>query len=351
MSRAVGNLTHTALRLFIEKTQHDLNEGRSWIRQPNNLISLVAIVLSLLSIGYQLIKDYYDGVDKNLASLSQIVSDLTKMDGDAATVNNAQLSQNLAIALTNRRMALLTEADRLIKNLGSRAPADQLAILGPEYVSINDYQTALTYFRKLLEPPSTPTERLSAWRSIALVYADEGPPEWAMARAAFARAAAILPDPHDVGSINLELTVHENWAQFESSADNYQSAFLQFLDARLLANRFPCIPEREPALRRLDQEASTAIVVLRASAPDVASIDDEKMKQAVASDSCPETPASAPTAQAVPSEQQPATTTVCRFTSGPRSGSKFDFAPYGVRAVQVGSPCTDGQGSYGVAVR
>lgn len=43
-------------------------------------------------------------------------------------------------------------------------------------------------------------------------------------------------------------------------------------------------------------------------------------------------------------------TTVCRFTSGPRLGSAVDYKPYGVQAITVGSPCTDGQGSFGVAV-
>ena len=43
-------------------------------------------------------------------------------------------------------------------------------------------------------------------------------------------------------------------------------------------------------------------------------------------------------------------TTVCRFNSGPRAGTSFDFQPYGVQPIPVGAPCTDGQGSNGVAV-
>ena len=43
-------------------------------------------------------------------------------------------------------------------------------------------------------------------------------------------------------------------------------------------------------------------------------------------------------------------TTVCQFSSGPRSGTSFDFRPYGVQPIPVGSPCTDGQGSNGTAV-
>lgn len=44
------------------------------------------------------------------------------------------------------------------------------------------------------------------------------------------------------------------------------------------------------------------------------------------------------------------TTTVCQFNSGGRAGTRFDFAPYGVQPIPVGSPCTDGAGSNGIAV-
>jgi hypothetical protein len=42
-------------------------------------------------------------------------------------------------------------------------------------------------------------------------------------------------------------------------------------------------------------------------------------------------------------------TTICQFTSGPRAGTTFDFKPYGVKPLPVGHPCTDFQGSTGIA--
>ena len=47
-------LIHQALRLFIAKTLRENADQRSWIKQPNNFISAVAIVLSLLGIAYQI---------------------------------------------------------------------------------------------------------------------------------------------------------------------------------------------------------------------------------------------------------------------------------------------------------
>lgn len=43
-------------------------------------------------------------------------------------------------------------------------------------------------------------------------------------------------------------------------------------------------------------------------------------------------------------------TTICKFQSGPKAGTTFDFAPYGVQPIPVGAPCNDGVSSFGIAV-
>ena len=74
-----------ALSLYIQKIKRENKESRSWKWQPNNPISVVAIVLSLVSLGYGLLKDHYDGIDNNFQSLSTVVTDLTKLDSDILT--------------------------------------------------------------------------------------------------------------------------------------------------------------------------------------------------------------------------------------------------------------------------
>jgi hypothetical protein len=161
-----------ALDLYIQKIKRENNESRSWIRQPNNLISVVAIVLSLVSLGYALLKDHYDGIDKNLQSLSTAVADLTKLDSDVltATLTDPQRLAALGLVINNRRIALLAEADRLIGDLRDRAPVAQLAVLGPAYVQVNEYMKAIKYFSMTAERASSPTLQSEAWRSMALAY-------------------------------------------------------------------------------------------------------------------------------------------------------------------------------------
>lgn len=42
--------------------------------------------------------------------------------------------------------------------------------------------------------------------------------------------------------------------------------------------------------------------------------------------------------------------TVCRFRSGPRAGTSFDYAAFGMAPIAVGGPCNDGVASQGVVV-
>jgi hypothetical protein len=43
--------------------------------------------------------------------------------------------------------------------------------------------------------------------------------------------------------------------------------------------------------------------------------------------------------------------TTCKFTVGPRAGTAFHFQPGTVIPAIVGSPCTDGAGSSGIAIK
>lgn len=55
--------------------------------------------------------------------------------------------------------------------------------------------------------------------------------------------------------------------------------------------------------------------------------------------------------QAYQQQAQPTLTYTCRFTSGPRAGSSFDYSgTLGAAPMAVGSPCSDGLASQGVAV-
>ena len=282
-------LIDDALRLYIEKSQRENAENKSWIRQPNNFISAVAIVISLSSVAYGLVKDHYDGIDKNLQSLSAAVSDLTKIDTDTlaamATNTDPKVLGNIGLFLNNRRIALLVEADRLIAQLGKRAPRAQLAVLGPEYVQIQDYATATKYFLLLTDPSEAPMLRLEAWRSLAATYVIEGQDFYDRARDAFRNAAEVFPKPTDVGSLTIVIEVYEQWAQFELSALNFKMALQQFENARQLAVQLPCPTMRPGNVARIDGEIQQTIMQFQNKDPDGAKLAVSSLAS-VAGNSC-----------------------------------------------------------------
>jgi tetratricopeptide (TPR) repeat protein len=346
-------LVKSALHLFIQKARREDAEARSWIRQPNNFISAVAIVLSLLSVAYQLRKDYTDGIDKDLAALSSIVSDINKLESDALTtsITNQEAMSNFGTVIANRRVALLAEADRLINGLGNKAPNAQLAILGPEYVQIGDYDTALKDFVYLTQPTVPEMEQISAWRSIAILYFDEGPDKYGKAREAFTKAAQVQPDPKGIGSINVVLEVREQWSSVEMAAGQIPAAFAQVNMARALVTRLPCLPEQATIAIRVESEAAKVLAALKDRDPVSALAAETQWQRTVAADTC----AARSEAQSSPKSTEAATssepTTICEFARGPRAGTRIDFKSYGVQPIPVGSPCTDGMGSNGIAVR
>jgi hypothetical protein len=267
-----SELLGEALDLYIQKIKRENNESRSWIGQPNNLISVVAIVLSLVSLGYALLKDHYDGIDKNFQSLSTAVADLTKLDSDVltATLTDPQRLATLGLVINNRRIALLAEADRLIGDLRDRAPVAQLAVLGPAYVQVNEYMKAIKYFSMTAERASSPTLQSEAWRSMALAYEYMGSDYDQNVRDAFARAAQIFPNPKDIGSIILVATIYDQWAQFEAARANYADGLSRFADARRFATKLPCPAPRSDFIAKLGHEVTQALASYHANDPDQA---------------------------------------------------------------------------------
>ncbi len=344
-----SGLIREALTLYIDKTRRDEVETRSWIRQPNNFISVVAIVLSLAGVVYQFAKDRVDGIDQDLASVSQIASELAQMDGQLLSATN--VSQDAQLAMNNRRVVLLAEADRLINDLGNRVPTAQLAVLAPEYADIGDANTALKYLRLLTDPPASQTERLEAWRSIGVLLSYEGPGSLNDSRSAFQQAAAVFQNPTDIGSIGLEITVHEQWSAVEAQTSNYFAAATQISDARFLLDKFACIPARAPIVERVDTEGQQALQNLRRFEPSEAAAAQVDWSHAVDTDVCPKTEAQPQVSANTVSVLKTTTTTVCHFADGPRKGTTFDFRQFGIAGIPVGAPCTDGQGSDGVAVQ
>jgi tetratricopeptide (TPR) repeat protein len=283
-----NQLFDAALHLYIAKLERENAETKGWIEQPNNLISVVAIVISLMSVAYGFVKDYYDGIDKDLQSLSTTVSDLTKLDSDmlTASLSDASRLSDLQLILNNRRISLLAEADRLIASLGPRAPRVQLAILGPEYYQIGDFAKATKYFLLLTDRSEPPAMRFDAWRSLAVTYIGEGRDFYPKAEEAFQNAVQIFSDPKDINSLTLVVGAYEQWAQFELSISKYQVALDQFQRARNFAAQLPCPTLRPQTVARIVGEIQQATATFQSKDPKNAALTAPIPAAVASDDSC-----------------------------------------------------------------
>jgi tetratricopeptide (TPR) repeat protein len=245
------SLLNSALALYVDKTQRELENSKSWIREPSNFISVVAFLISVASAIYGVTKDWRDSIDKDLQSLSAIVAQLTQLDAEVfrtiaaaspggSTGMSQQALQAYERSMNNRRLVLLADVDRLTDGLGDRAPRAQLAVLGTAFAQLSDYDRARKYFALMTSAPASPTLQLTAWKSLALVDVYRGPQFYDLARSEFGNALKAVPNPEDVVSIQLVIDVQQNWAQFEFGAQNQAAGVEHLINARLLSAKLPC---------------------------------------------------------------------------------------------------------------
>ena len=241
-------LVDAALRAYLKDGK---SKSVSWIKHPNNLISVVAITISILGVMYGFYKDHRDSINRDQQSLSSIVSDLNKLDEEQANAAGGG-SGELGRIIANRRLSLLADADRLTGNLGAHAPRAQLAVLGAAYVQDGEVEKAIKYFKLVTEEPATPYMRISAWRSLAYVYESLGPKNDAQVRDAFKNAVGVAPDATDPTTVNQVVQIYLNASDFEYKNGRLPEAFEQIALAKAMAAHITCAMGGATLARMID---------------------------------------------------------------------------------------------------
>ena len=239
-----------ALTLYVADMKKQAAKTGPWLREPNNLISTVAIVLSLASFGWGFYKERRDDIDKDLAALSAVVADLTKLELDLTSARaqpnaNPAVLAEVANGFANRRLVLLAEADRLTQSLGDKAPRVQLAVLGASFIHNLQYDKAIEYFTLTTDAKTPALTRMAAWRSLAAVNSQMGPAKYEITRKHFAEAVATIPDPQDHYSVYMVVEVHKQWAGYEVASGKPAEGLKILVKALELTTRMPCPGHRK----------------------------------------------------------------------------------------------------------
>lgn len=239
-------ISNELLDAYLRKSLAEM-VSKAWLSEPNNLISAVAIVISIFGVIYGFLKDRKDMTDRDLAALTAIINDVTKLDTDVYTATLQAHSdstplqlQNYLTTIGNRKEALLAEADRLTISLGEKIPSSQLAVLGASYFQVGQFEKAKMCFGAITGAKSSNRQRINGWRSIATTNYIQGPTFYKDAQMAYANAALVDPNAADQMSVQDNIRVLREWGQFEISTQAVHAGVLHLLAARQIVKRLPC---------------------------------------------------------------------------------------------------------------
>jgi hypothetical protein len=145
-------------------------EERSWVRRSSLLGSLLALLISILSGGYNI----YDNAvvrpsqaeDDALGELRQIVGRLSEINwklieqwsGDPQRARMVQMTAN------GEKVSLLDRADQIVAALGPRIGLSEYLTLAYEHLGFGDNATALRYANAAIAVAASPGLRAEAYR-------------------------------------------------------------------------------------------------------------------------------------------------------------------------------------------
>jgi tetratricopeptide (TPR) repeat protein len=279
-------LVNAALEAYLKS---EPGKPDTWIRHPNNLISVVAIVLSILGVVYGFYKDWKDSIDRNLQALTTITTDLAKLDteyflaaGQSARENRQEQDRLLEIG----RWALLAQADRLTAELGERVPSGQSAVLGVAFQQMGQLDKAVEYLEKITTPPNSTVVRMIGWRSIGLINTKGGPDFHQAAREAFYKAIHVVPELKDYGPVHASLEVYEQWSGFELGLKNYREAIRILVQGKEQVRRSACQANEPEILAWFDNLIQSELETVKAGDPATADLLRRDVEGAGSGDAC-----------------------------------------------------------------
>jgi tetratricopeptide (TPR) repeat protein len=286
-------LVNAALAAYLKS---EPGKPDAWIRHPNNLISVVAIVLSILGVVYGFYKDRKDSIDRNLQALTTITIELAKLNTEYYSTARRSPRENedererlgeVWRSLASRRLALLAQADRLIAELGDRVPSGQLSVLGVAFDQAYELDKALQYFEKTTTPSNSTVLRMLGWRSIGVVNIKRGPNFYPAAREAFSKAIHVVPELNDYGPVQASFEVFEDWSGFEIQQKNYREAIRILLQGKEQVRRYACEINEPELLTWFDDLIRSELDTIKARDPDTSDLLRGEVERA-GSGSCPQ---------------------------------------------------------------
>jgi hypothetical protein len=193
-------------------------EERSWARRSTMLGSALALLISILSGGYNI----YDNAvlrpsqeqEQALGELRQIVARLSEInwklidqsDGDPQRVRVVQMTAS------GEKVSLLDRADQIIAARGGLVGVSEYLTLAAEHLNFGNNDKAVRYAEAAIASAAGPGMRAEAFRYKArALFAPGETQDLAKARAAFTDGLRTIGGSGTLSSLNLVATLYNDW--------------------------------------------------------------------------------------------------------------------------------------------
>ena len=241
--------------------------SRPWLRTPSNIISIIAVVVSISIFSITYLSGKKETQFQKLQQISQIIdqiSALTRKEAELYRTSQTHFERvGKSTAIANSRMALINQVDRLLSDVDKNSVSrSDLALLSSAYASVGRYKLAKKYLLNLAKEEGEPLAwRVMAWRSIVGLYGYLGFEHVEDAKKAAKQGLKLIGSEHNdiilkVESILIPYTLAFNLIMLR----RYDEAFDQLLEAERNAWTMPCLPNRQGFLTMVNAEISKILL-------------------------------------------------------------------------------------------
>lgn len=216
-------------------------EKRSWSRRSTVLASTLALLISILSGGFnvydQAVLRPSQAAEDSLAELRRTVSRLTEINWklaelEASSPNTVRTVQMIA---NGEKVSLLQRADQIVDALGPRVGLSEYITLAVEHLSFGEGKRAIRYAEAAVALAGSPGLRAEAMRYRARALFMPGPTQdIEAARATYAEGLTVAAEMAELQSPGILISFYTDWALNESlfgDCDRIVTLRQAFIDA------------------------------------------------------------------------------------------------------------------------
>ncbi len=225
------------IRDQIDQLQIVVHEPRKpWYRQRPSLISLLALLFSIVSFGYSQYHSTQAEIRSKQEELRKLLSDLAQIQSETqslAEVQDGRKREMQSSILNSKRVVLIEAAEALVDGIPKFVSSAAYGVLASEKVASSDFKQAERYYESAATVARGPLARATAYRSLGMLYFTRSPLlDYSKGRRAFQQAVDSMTGSSDEYSQYTIGYIYEWWGFCEGRSNFRQEAEKNFAMAR-----------------------------------------------------------------------------------------------------------------------